>query len=59
VDEERHIPMAKALLNRICGESGWAWQQAQGAAVSTLMARQQLWDWVMAEIKKSEETSCC
>lgn len=51
VDEERHIPMAKALLNRICGESDWAWQQAQDAAVSTLMARQQLWNGVMADIE--------
>ena len=53
VDEERHIPMAQRLLKRICGESDWAWQQAQEAAISSLMARQQLWDGVMAEIDKS------
>lgn len=53
VDGERHIPMAKALLLRICGDSAWAWQEAAAAAISTLMARQQLWDGVMAEIEKS------
>ena len=52
VDEERHIPMAKRLLERICGESDWAWQQAQEAAVSSLMARQLLWDGVRAEIEE-------
>jgi hypothetical protein len=53
VDEERHIPMAKALLMRICGDSTWAWQSAEAAAISTLMARQRLWDGVVAEIEKS------
>jgi hypothetical protein len=53
VDEERHIPMAKALLKRICGDSAWAWGRAAEASVSTLMARQRLWDGVVAEIEKS------
>lgn len=42
VDEDRHIPMAKALLLRICGDSAWAWQEAAAAATSMLVARQLL-----------------
>ncbi len=50
VDESRHIPMARALLSRICGDDPQAWQQASSAAIATLMARKQLWDDLSASI---------
>lgn len=44
IDEKRHIPMGLELLCRICGDSTQAWQQAEGAAISSLISRKKLWD---------------
>jgi hypothetical protein len=48
LDEAQHIPIAKKLLYRICGQNLEAWQQATTAAIATLVARQQLWDEILA-----------
>ncbi|MEM7062534.1 MAG: DUF3050 domain-containing protein [Cyanobacteria bacterium P01_B01_bin.77] len=44
VDEERHIPMGLALLDRICQDNVQAWKQAEMATISSLIVRKQLWD---------------
>ena len=51
-DEERHIPMGQALLERVCGSSPLAWEQAKKATISTLIARKRLWDDLSDEIIK-------
>jgi hypothetical protein len=50
LDEAQHIPIAKKLLYRVCGQNAEAWQQATTAAIATLAARQQLWDGILAAI---------
>jgi Protein of unknown function (DUF3050) len=50
LDEAQHIPTAKKLLDRICGQNPEAWQQATTAAIATLVARQQLWDEISATL---------
>lgn len=44
VDEERHIPMGLELLKRICNNNPQAWEQAEVATISSLVARKNLWD---------------
>jgi Protein of unknown function (DUF3050) len=51
LDEAQHIPIAKKLLYRVCGQNPEAWQQAMTAATTTLVARQQLWDGILAAIE--------
>jgi hypothetical protein len=53
LDEAQHIPIAKRLLNRICGENPEAWQQATDAAIATLRARQRLWNGVLSEVQSA------
>lgn len=50
VDEERHIPMGLALLGRICKDNAHAWEQAEIATISSLVARKQLWDKLSEQI---------
>jgi Protein of unknown function (DUF3050) len=54
LDEAQHIPIAKKLLYRVCGQNAAAWQQATTAATTTLVARQQLWDGILAAIGSIE-----
>ncbi len=54
LDEAQHIPIAKKLLDRICGQNLEAWEQAIAAAIATLVARQQLWDEISATIAPIE-----
>jgi Protein of unknown function (DUF3050) len=54
LDETQHIPTAKKLLDRICGQNPEAWQQAITAAIATLVARQQLWDEISATLGSIE-----
>ncbi len=49
-DEERHGPMAQALLKRVCGQDEWKWQEAQRAAQRALEARLQFWNALEAEL---------
>ncbi|MEB3294972.1 MAG: DUF3050 domain-containing protein [Synechococcales bacterium] len=57
LDEAQHIPVAKKLLYRICGENPEAWKQAMNAAIETLVARKQLWDGILAAIVPSESVN--
>jgi Protein of unknown function (DUF3050) len=50
LDDAQHIPIAKKLLDRICGQNPEAWEQATTAAIATLVARKQLWDEILATI---------
>jgi Protein of unknown function (DUF3050) len=54
LDETQHIPIAKKLLDRICGENLEAWEQAITAAIATLVARKQLWDEISTTIEPIE-----
>lgn len=54
LDEAQHIPIAKKLLDRICGQNLEAWEQATTAAIATLVARKQLWDEISTTIEPIE-----
>jgi Protein of unknown function (DUF3050) len=54
LDEAQHIPIAKRLLHRVCGQHPQDWQQATLAAIATLTARKQLWDGILAAIAAIE-----
>jgi len=44
LDDERHGPMAEQLLQRICGDQGERWGEAEQGARQALTARLRLWD---------------
>jgi hypothetical protein len=50
LDEEQHGPMARRLLESMCGADGGRWCAAAAAARAALAARQELWDGVLAAI---------
>lgn len=47
LDEEQHGPMAKRLLEGLCGSDPGKWDAAAGAARQALEARRMLWDGVL------------
>ncbi|KAF0240354.1 MAG: hypothetical protein FD180_4970 [Planctomycetota bacterium] len=47
LDEEQHGPMAKRLLEGLCGADPAKWRAAAGAATQALEARRALWDGVL------------
>ncbi|MGH9869199.1 MAG: DUF3050 domain-containing protein [Candidatus Polarisedimenticolia bacterium] len=51
LDEERHGPMAKKLLQSLCGEDPQKWREATEVAQQALGARRELWDGVLAAIE--------
>jgi Protein of unknown function (DUF3050) len=51
LDEEEHGPMASRLLRSVCGDDESRWRIAERAAVSSLEARQKLWDGIYARMK--------
>lgn len=50
-DEEKHGPMAQALLARVCGDDPQRWAEAQDAAGRALAAREQLWTTVRGALR--------
>ncbi len=48
-DGERHGPMSRALLKRICGEDERLWAEAEETARVSLEARLELWDALLSE----------
>ena len=52
LDADEHGPMALNLLRSICGADAGHWAGATAAAQRALAARGQLWDGVVAEIRK-------
>ena len=54
-DSERHGPMSRAILARLCGEYPRLWGEAEDTARRTLHARLALWDAIREEIRQSSE----
>jgi hypothetical protein len=52
-DGERHGPLSRSLLARLCGDDPAKWAQAQAAARSALERRIALWDEVLAGLPKA------
>jgi len=52
-DGERHGPLSKALLARICGDDGRLWDEAEETARASLQARLQLWGEIRREINQA------
>jgi len=50
LDEERHGPMAKELLRRLCGDDPQKWHKATEVALRALQARRELWDGMLEAI---------
>jgi hypothetical protein len=44
VDGDIHRPMARKMLQSLCGKNERRWQEASDAALSSLAARRRLWD---------------
>jgi hypothetical protein len=51
VDEVQHGPLARRLVEGVCGESPELWGEASAAAESALCARIRLWDAVLARLR--------
>jgi Protein of unknown function (DUF3050) len=49
-DDERHGPMSRALLARLCGEDQARWDEARRVAEACLEARLAMWDSINREI---------
>lgn len=50
-DEERHGPMCRSLMVRICGNNEQLWKEAEESARLALEARLALWDDIMSRLK--------
>ena len=52
LDGDEHGPMAHRLLQSLCGSDNSQWEQAEEAAVNSLIARRQLWDGISEAIRE-------
>ncbi len=50
-DGNEHGPMARELVNRLCGGDKRKWREAEQAARAALEARLNLWDGIFSELK--------
>lgn len=50
LDGEEHGPLARRLLERLCGQDPVKWREATAAAREAIQARLQLWDGVWASL---------
>ena len=55
LDGEEHGPMANRLLLSLCGSDESRWQVAEQAAADCLEARRDLWDGILANIRREGE----
>ncbi len=53
IDKDRHGPMARRMLESLCGADEAKWQEATEAARAALKARIQLWDAVQQQLSSS------
>jgi hypothetical protein len=44
VDKNRHAPMARQMLENVCGDNAAKWTQAEEVVDRVLSARLALWD---------------
>lgn len=56
VDGENHGPMALKLIESLCGNNSLAWTEVQEVAIRAIQARCRLWDGVLKQILRSQET---
>jgi hypothetical protein len=49
-DGERHGPLSRALVGRLCGQDDRLWREAEQTARASLRARLDLWDHIAAEL---------
>ena len=52
VDRDRHAPMAKRMLTKLCGEDTDRWQEATEAARIALQARIRFWDEIQEQMSR-------
>ncbi len=52
MDGDHHGPMARSLLEAVCGDDQGKWQLAERAAISSLEARKLLWDGIVSDIRR-------
>jgi hypothetical protein len=55
LDADEHGPLARRLLQSVCGSDESRWRIAEQAAVSSLEARQKLWDGIYANMRKESQ----
>ena len=55
VDGDHHGPMARNVLQSLCGKNDRRWQEASDAALSSLAARRRLWDDVVSALDEGVE----
>ena len=51
-DEETHAPLARRLVERLCGTEDRLWAEAEEAARVSLRARIALWDDILDTIRQ-------
>jgi hypothetical protein len=56
LDEDKHVPIGKKLLNNLCSNDHLKWEQAFQSASSSLQARVSLWDGVSQLIQAKAST---
>jgi hypothetical protein len=49
-DGERHGPLSRALVKRLCGQDNRLWAEAEETARASIEARLRLWDCISAEL---------
>lgn len=52
LDEESHGPMAKRMLQQLCGVDTVAWKEAEEAARSAIASRHRLWDGIAEQLER-------
>ena len=52
LDGDEHGPMARRLVQSLCGSDESLWQVAEEAAVNCLIARRMLWDGIYESVRK-------
>jgi hypothetical protein len=52
VDGGKHAPLARRLIDEVCGADPMRWSEARCAALAALDARRVLWDAVAARINE-------
>jgi hypothetical protein len=52
VDGEQHTPMAMQMVTDLCGDSDTRWREAADTVNTALAARAQLWDDILAAVKR-------
>jgi hypothetical protein len=57
LDGDEHGPLARRLLEVICGEDEARWESATRAAVASLEARRDLWDAIHGQLKACRAAS--